>query len=100
LRLATCDYGGGGYDDYDPMDHMMNDPVGFQIHGYGGFGYDTSHVPQDGNRPEIVVAAKDGRMDKVKGLVEAAASQNGKSKAKYEIPEDFAKRSVLNASRR
>eukprot|EP00978_Attheya_sp_CCMP212_P018217 scaffold49527_cov53-Attheya_sp.AAC.5 len=82
------------------MDHMINDPVGFQIHGYGGFGYDTSHVPQDGNPPEIVVAAKDGRMDKVKDLVEAAASQNGKSKVNDEIPEDSAKRSVLNASRR
>ena len=41
----------GGYysddDEYDPMRHMMEDPVDFQMHGYGGFGYDTSHVRPD-----------------------------------------------------
>ena len=31
----------------------------FQMHGYGGFGYDTSHVPTD-PLPEIVQAAARG----------------------------------------
>ena len=34
-------------DEYDPVRHMAEDPIHFQMYGYGGFGYDTSHVPKD-----------------------------------------------------
>ena len=60
------------YDDdyeYDPWNHMVNDPVDFQMNGYGGFGYDTSHVKSDGNHSALARAAKDGNLGAVQSLV-------------------------------
>jgi hypothetical protein len=54
------------YDDgYDPVKHMMMDPVDFQINGYGGFGYHTSHVPADGKHSALAVAAEAGIVGRV-----------------------------------
>ena len=58
----------GDYDDYDPVDHMVNDPVGFQIHGYGGFGYDTSHIKADQEHSELYHASSAGNLTKVHEL--------------------------------
>jgi len=63
----------GGYyadDDYNPMRHMMDDPVDFQMHGYGGFGYDTSDVPKDEPKPTITKKADAGDLAGVKSVVE------------------------------
>ena len=45
-------------DDYDAYDHMTSDPVDFQTYGYGGFGYDTSHIQPNEARPEIFLIFK------------------------------------------
>jgi hypothetical protein len=57
------------HDDYDPWDHMVNDPEDFQMNGYGGFGYDTSHVKSDGNHSALALAAKNGNLGAVQSLV-------------------------------
>lgn len=51
---------------YDPSS------VEFQIYGYGGFGYDTSHVKPDDVQPEIVQAAKNGDLGRLMRVVERA----------------------------
>ena len=79
-------YGG---DDYDAYDHMTNDPVDFATHGYGGFGYDTSHVPKDEPRSELTKAAMAGEFAEVKSIVEAAKAVS-----------DEEKNSVINHARR
>ena len=50
---------------------MTNDPVDFQTYGYGGFGYDTSHVAKDEPHSELTLAAKSGNFNQVKRIVEA-----------------------------
>eukprot|EP00656_Telonema_subtile_P022442 TRINITY_DN23580_c0_g2_i2.p1 TRINITY_DN23580_c0_g2~~TRINITY_DN23580_c0_g2_i2.p1 ORF type:complete len:297 (-),score=38.64 TRINITY_DN23580_c0_g2_i2:4-894(-) len=42
----------------------------FQTHGYGGFGYDTSHVEPDEPEPALVGAAKQGELGLITALVE------------------------------
>ena len=75
------DYDYGDYEDYDPSDHMMNDPVGFQIHGYGGFGYDTSHVEPSEEHSELYNASSAGDLAKVRELI----SKTETRKAKLEL---------------
>ena len=59
--------------------------------GYGGFGYDASHVPRDDPTPPIVVEAGKGNLTKVKFLVEGTP----------EKPLDATqKRCILNVSKR
>ena len=41
------------------------------IGGYGGFGYDTSHVKKDDKVPAVVTAAQKGDLAKVRQLVKA-----------------------------
>lgn len=74
------------FGDYDPMEHMVKDPVDFQMYGYGGFGYDTSHVPKDEDHSELYKAAEAGDLNKVKQIV-----QNADAGTKY---------SILNHARR
>jgi len=58
-----------------------------QIGGYGGFGYDTSHVPPDEREPEIVRLAHAGFLTQIKELVD-----------KIKIEKD--RRLLFNASKR
>lgn len=62
-------------EDYDASSHMMNDPVDFQTYGYGGFGYDTSHVPQNEPKSELEYAAGSGNIFAVKRIVETLADE-------------------------
>ncbi len=62
------------YDDYDVIDHMTNDPIDFQIYGYGGFGYDTSHIAPDEERSEMCISASKGDLHTVMDIVEQAAA--------------------------
>ena len=50
------------YDEFDDFDDYVPDfgSLEFQMYGYGGFGYDTSHVPKDDPDPAIVSAARRG----------------------------------------
>ena len=48
----------------------------FQLQGYGGFGYDTTHLKKDDKVPKIVKAAGDGDIGAIKNLVKEA-SKNG-----------------------
>ena len=41
------------------------------VEGYGGFGYDTSHVKKDDKVPAVVTAAQKGDLAKVRQLVKA-----------------------------
>mmetsp|Transcript_36472 Transcript_36472/g.74405 ORF Transcript_36472/g.74405 Transcript_36472/m.74405 type:complete len:851 (+) Transcript_36472:234-2786(+) len=70
------------YDDYDVVDHMTNDPIDFQINGYGGFGYDTSHIGPDEPRSEMCLSAFQGDLSGVMDIVERAAaiSEEGRIK--------------------
>ena len=45
------------------------------IGGYGGFGYDTSHVKKDDKIPTIVTAAQRGDLAAVRRLVNADIRQ-------------------------
>ena len=78
------DYDDYDYDDYDydPWDHMTNDPVDFAMHGYGGFGYDTSHIQQDEKQSEMCIAASKGDLNTVKQLVNTAAAISDDEKHK------------------
>lgn len=76
-------------DDYDPVEQMARDPVAFQMYGYGGFGYDTSHVRPDEARQELTERAEAGDVDSVRRLVEQAAAVS-----------DEKKNTVLNYARR
>ena len=58
------------YEDYNPLQHMMDDPVHFQMYGYGGFGYDTSHVPRDEPEPPITKKAAAGDLAGVMAIVD------------------------------
>jgi len=62
--------------DYDAMEHMMNDPVGFQTYGYGGFGFDTSNVPPDDPTPPLVCACLDGDINLVKSMLESCSDKD------------------------
>jgi hypothetical protein len=66
---AYDDYDNGCDYDYEP-DYSSLD---FQMNGYGGFGYDTNHVPADDPVPSIVNAARAGLFEQVKQLVEDAS---------------------------
>ena len=48
---------------------MAEDPVHFQMYGYGGFGYDTSHVPKDEPEPPITKKAHNGDLAGVRAIV-------------------------------
>lgn len=69
----------GGYysddDDYNPMRHMMEDPVDFQMHGYGGFGYDSSHVPPDEPPSALVKKVMYDSLEGVKRIVQKATKK-------------------------
>lgn len=80
------DYSDDDYD-YDAVDHMTNDPVGFYTYGYGGFGYDTSHVKKDGQHSEFYRACEKGDLDEVKDMLAREA----------DIPTRL---SVINGARR
>jgi len=66
--------------DYDAVEHMTRDPVGFQMHGYGGFGYDTSHVRPDEVPPELTRSAKEGDVASARMIVEKAAAVSDEKK--------------------
>lgn len=66
--------------EYDPYEHMANDPLSFYTHGYGGFGYDTSHVPPDEDTPDITKRVEEGNLAAVKNIVEAASTDSEKKK--------------------
>jgi hypothetical protein len=51
---------------------MTNDPVDFYTRGYGGFGYDTSHVKKDEPRTDLFNYASAGNLSEVKRIVEGA----------------------------
>ena len=76
-------------DDYDPYDHMTNDPIDYYTNGYGGFGYDTSHVKKDETHSELFKYASAGDLSQVKQIIEHA-------KAVSEVE----KNKVLNHARR
>mmetsp|Transcript_7813 Transcript_7813/g.11472 ORF Transcript_7813/g.11472 Transcript_7813/m.11472 type:complete len:207 (+) Transcript_7813:90-710(+) len=57
--------------EYDPAWHMTNDPVDFAMNGYGGFGYDTSHVQSDEPISELVSCCKQGNLNEVKRVVDS-----------------------------
>jgi len=83
LSVYMSDY--DDYDDdyeYDPSDHMTNDPVGFYTHGYGGYGYDTSHVPRDEAKPELVKHVEEGNLQAVRDVVESVATTSHEEKNK------------------
>jgi hypothetical protein len=69
-------------DDYDPFDHMTNNPVDFYTRGYGGFGYDTSHVKKDEPRSELFNQASAGNLSEVKRIVEGAENVSEEEKSK------------------
>ncbi|KAL7523750.1 hypothetical protein ACHAXR_000311 [Thalassiosira sp. AJA248-18] len=50
------------------------------MNGYGGFGYDTSHVPKDEPRSALAIAAGSGNLDEVKRVVEAAKAVSDEEK--------------------
>lgn len=68
-------------EDYDAYDHMTNDPFDFQMYGYGGFGYDTSHIQPDEPRSEICIKASTGDLIGVMKIVERASSSDEQKKA-------------------
>lgn len=70
-------YDSNGYD-YDPFEHMTNDPVDFQTHGYGGFGYDTSHVKADGEHCALYQASEAGNMTEVQAIISKETSTEKK----------------------
>lgn len=67
-------------DAYDAYDHMISDPVDFQMHGYGGFGYDTSHVAPDSSKPTLTLRAEEGDLSNVRRIVEEAAAVSPSTK--------------------
>lgn len=72
---STMDY----YDsdgDYDAFGHMSGDPLDFYTNGYGGFGYDTSHVPKDDQKAEITKKIEEGNLNAVKRIVQAATEKD------------------------
>jgi hypothetical protein len=77
-----------GYDEYDNP-YGFGDPasLGFQEHGYGGFGYSTSHVKADDPQPDVVEYSARGDLQNIKDLVKDTTSAKER-------------RLVLNASRR
>ena len=84
------------YDDdyeYDPWNHMVNDPVDFQMNGYGGFGYDTSHVKSDGNHSALARAAKDGNLGAVQSLVRGCSSSSSSSSSSAARKDDSSQQS-------
>lgn len=70
-----------GYYDHSSVD--------FQMNGYGGFGYGTSHVPKNEPHTELFNAAKNGNLAEVRRIVEAA-----------EAISEEKKNDVLNYARR
>ncbi len=65
---------------YDAAEHMTNDPVHFQMFGYGGFGYDTSHIGPDEPRPELCINASRGDLGGVMDIVDRAGSISDEEK--------------------
>ena len=62
--------------DYDAFGHMSGDPYDFYTNGYGGFGYDTSHVPKDDRKAEITKKSEEGDLNAVKRIVQAATEKD------------------------
>jgi Ankyrin repeats (3 copies)/Zinc finger C-x8-C-x5-C-x3-H type (and similar) len=48
----------------------------FNRYGYGGFGYDTSHVPRDEEHSALYIAAKDGDLAKVQQALLAVVGRH------------------------
>ena len=77
------------------MDFFNDDPYGgmdsveFQMYGYGGFGYDTSHVKPAEKTSELVKAAKAGDLEQIQSNVRNASTES-----------DEKLRSVINHARR
>ena len=55
--------------EYDVVAHMTDDPVDFYTNGYGGFGYDTSHVAGPEPHSELYRASAAGDLAKVQSIV-------------------------------
>merc|ERR1719375_837223 len=49
------------------------DEIDFQMYGYGGFGYDTSHIKPDSAQPAIVTASGHGNLEELRSLVERSS---------------------------
>jgi hypothetical protein len=62
------------------FDFYYGDPVAFQMYGYGGFGYDTSHVPPDQQHSELYHASKEGDLKKVKEIVRLCTGKTEEEK--------------------
>ncbi|KAL7430030.1 hypothetical protein ACHAXM_001984 [Skeletonema potamos] len=67
---------------YDAAEHMTNDPVHFQMYGYGGFGYDTSHIGPDEPMSDMCINASRGDLSGVMNIVERADSISDEEKVK------------------
>ena len=59
---------------------MTQDPLSFYTFGYGGFGYDTSHVPPNEETPVITKRVEDGNLAAVQNIVQAASADSEKAK--------------------
>jgi hypothetical protein len=64
------------YDDFDYFDDY--DPVDFQINGYGGFGYDTSHVKPDQEHSALYRAAESDSLAEIQEILSTETSHKKK----------------------
>ena len=62
------------YDDY----YAGVDEITFQIAGYGGFGYDTSHVQPPQRETAVVQAARSGNVNELKSLLGSVKNEKEK----------------------
>eukprot|EP00586_Coscinodiscus_wailesii_P021018 CAMPEP_0172496826 /NCGR_PEP_ID=MMETSP1066-20121228/93702_1 /TAXON_ID=671091 /ORGANISM="Coscinodiscus wailesii, Strain CCMP2513" /LENGTH=73 /DNA_ID=CAMNT_0013269325 /DNA_START=71 /DNA_END=289 /DNA_ORIENTATION=+ len=65
------------YNSYDPYQQMAYDTASYQMYGYGGYGYETSHIPPDESHSPLYSRAEKGDLQRVTALV-TEASENEK----------------------
>jgi len=73
-------------EDYDGYYGGVDD-ITFQMYGYGGFGYDTSHVKPNEKESTFVKAARSGDVRKMRSLLD-------------EVHDEGQRRALLNQARR
>jgi len=93
------------YEDYDSddLEAYMPEPgsLEFQLYGYGGFGYNTDHVPKDDDVPDIVRYAKTGNIEGVKAQISMVRKKARKAKKEQRNKKlDKGLRFLINSSQR
>lgn len=67
---------------YDECQEFVRDPIGYMDMVYGRSKEDFVGVPRSESTPEIVILARDGKLDAVKSIVDSAAAVSHDKKMK------------------